>query len=418
MVSYNQTVNPSSLIDLLVIGGGPAGFFAALTCAEAQPRASIVILERTATVLGKVRISGGGRCNVTHACFDPAILTQFYPRGGRELRGVFARFQPADTIRWFESHGVLLKTEEDGRVFPVSDSSETIIACLTGEAARHGVEVHTRTRVKSLELTPEGAFVATCQDGTLWRARRTVLATGGEGGFHLASGLGHSIQPPVPSLFTLKIHDPRLEELQGISVPDVRLSLPTAHIHSEGALLITHWGLSGPAALRLSAWGARVFHQHNYQLALIVNWLPGFREDEVIAHLKNERGIHGRKRVMAWCPFEAMAQRLWQRLVLSAGIPEATTWATLTRQQRIRLAHELTAGRYEITGKAPFKDEFVTCGGIALDEVDFRRMESRLIPGLFLAGEVLDIDGLTGGFNLQNAWSTSWVAGRAIAGKT
>uniref|UniRef100_A0A7C4KGP8 FAD-binding protein n=1 Tax=Anaerolinea thermolimosa TaxID=229919 RepID=A0A7C4KGP8_9CHLR len=178
MVSYNQTVNPSSLIDLLVIGGGPAGFFAALTCAEAQPRASIVILERTATVLGKVRISGGGRCNVTHACFDPAILTQFYPRGGRELRGVFARFQPADTIRWFESHGVLLKTEEDGRVFPVSDSSETIIACLTGEAARHGVEVRTRTRVKSLELTPEGAFVATCQDGTLWHARRTVLATG------------------------------------------------------------------------------------------------------------------------------------------------------------------------------------------------------------------------------------------------
>lgn len=418
MVSYNQLVTPFPFIDLLIIGGGPAGFFAALACAEAQPQASIVILERAATVLGKVRISGGGRCNVTHACFDPTILTQFYPRGGRELRGVFTRFQPADTIRWFESRGVLLKTEEDGRVFPISDSSETIIACLIGEATRHGVEVRTRTRVKSLELTPEGTFMATCHDGLTWHTRRVVLATGGEGGFHLASGLGHSIHPPVPSLFTFKIPDPRLDGLQGISVPAVRLSLPTAHIYSEGALLITHWGLSGPAVLRLSAWGARVLYQHSYQLDLAINWLPGFQEDEVITRLKTERGLHGRKRVTAWCPFETIAQRLWQRLVLSADIPETTTWANLTRQQRIALAHELTAGTYKITGKAPFKDEFVTCGGIALDEVDFRALESRLAPGLFLAGEVLDIDGLTGGFNLQNAWSTGWIAGRAIAGKT
>ncbi|GAP07255.1 MAG TPA: NAD(P)/FAD-dependent oxidoreductase [Anaerolinea thermolimosa] len=418
MVSYNQSVNPAPAIELLVIGGGPAGFFAALTLAEARPRSSIVILEKASTVLGKVRISGGGRCNVTHACFDPAILTRFYPRGGRELRGVFARFQPADTIRWFESHGVLLKTEEDGRVFPVSNSSETIISCLTGEAARQGIEVHTHTRVKSLERTPEGTFVATCHDGTLWHTRRVILATGGEGGFHLAAGLGHTIQPPVPSLFTFKIHDPRFEGLQGISIPAVRLWLPTANIHSEGALLITHWGLSGPAVLRLSAWGARVLHQHNYQLALTIHWLPGLSEDGVMAHLKNQRSHHGRKRVTAWCPFEAIAQRLWQKLVLSAEIPETTTWSTLTRQQIVRLAQELTAGRYEIAGKAPFKDEFVTCGGVTLDEVDFRTLESRLVPGLFLAGEVLDIDGLTGGFNLQNAWSTGWVAGRAIAGKT
>lgn len=408
-------INDQTIYDLIVIGGGAAGFFGALACAESNPRLRILILEKAGAVLGKVRISGGGRCNLTHACFDPAELARFYPRGAQALHGAFTRFQPADTMRWFEAHGVKLKVESDGRVFPASDSAETVIACLMEAVNRSGIELRTRAPVAAVSPRPEGGFTVSLKGGESLACRSLLLTSGGErGGMELAASLGHRIVSPAPSLFTFKVDDPRLDGLQGVSVPDARLELLEARLQAHGPLLITHWGLSGPAVLRLSAWGARALFQANYHMALRVQWAA----PERAALLADMRAAHGRRRLASHSPFEEIPLRLWQRLANAAGITEEQVWASLTRKQQQHLTRELTAGLYQIKGKGPFKEEFVTCGGVALNEVDFRSMQSRVAPGLFLAGEVLDIDGLTGGFNFQNAWTTAWIAGHAIGGNT
>lgn len=401
---------------VVIAGGGAAGFFAALACAEANPQALVQIFERSPDVLAKVRVSGGGRCNVTHACFEPEELVKNYPRGGRELLGPFHRFQPRDTVAWFEERGVKLKTEDDGRMFPVTDSSQTIIDCLTKEAARLGVRVRTGCGVAEI-LKKQNAFnVWLTEDGSL-ECDRLLLATGGSRGLKghgLAESLGHTIEPPVPSLFTFHIEDPRLRGLAGISVREARVKVGGTPLDESGPLLITHWGLSGPCILRASAWGARLLEQREYKFNLQVQWLADYDHKRVANAIQDARKRYARKHVALWSPM-GLPQRLWERLVAAAGINDDMTWAVLSKQEAELLAREICAGEYKVTGKSMYKEEFVTCGGVKLKEVDFRAMESRVCPGLFLAGEVLDIDAITGGFNFQAAWTTGWLAGQAMA---
>lgn len=404
---------------LVVIGGGAAGFFGALAFAGLHPGAAVCILEKAAVVLGKVRISGGGRCNVTHACFDPQQLIQFYPRGARELRGAFTRFQPRNTIEWFEERGIPLKTEADGRVFPVSNSSETIIACLKEEAERLNIEVRCHSPVTHLVKTAGDLFEINLRQGSSLIAHKVLLASGGDrGGFGLAQELGHTIRPPVPSLFTLVIDDQRLAGLEGISVPDAHISLPREKIEAHGPLLITHWGLSGPAVLRLSAWGARALFDCAYYTTLLVNWIFPQTQETASALFNQMRSSDGRRQVISRSPLPTLPLRLWKQLAFAAGINGQLTWANLPRKQLLTLVGMMSESQFEIRGKGQFKEEFVTCGGVALNEVDFHSMQSRKIPGLYLAGEVLDIDGLTGGFNFQNAWTTAWIAGQSIASQS
>ncbi len=420
--------------DLIVVGGGAAGFFGAIAASEKKAGLRVLIVEKARKNLGKVLISGGGRCNVTHACFDPARLVEFYPRGGAALRGPFNRFHPSHTVAWFQQRGAALKTESDGRIFPVSDSSTTIADTLQHAARQAGVVIWNQTAVVKIVQNPgEGSFELWLRhpggENSQVSCRAVLLATGGEqGGFLLAQSLGHQIEPPVPSLFTFNIKDPRLDGLAGVSVPIVQLTLlnPAGKPASAGKkplqpqtgpVLITHWGLSGPAVLRLSAWGARSLANSRYHANLQVNWLHPLATGEALSALQAFKNspTTNRKKPVAHSPFDSMPQRLWKRFVETAGITETQNWADLSRSQLTHLAEELTAGRYPIRGKGPFKEEFVTCGGVSLDQVDFKTMQSRLIPGLFFAGEVLDIDGLTGGFNFQAAWTTSWIAGQAAA---
>ncbi|MFA5056757.1 MAG: NAD(P)/FAD-dependent oxidoreductase [Opitutaceae bacterium] len=399
---------------VLIAGGGAAGFFAALACAELNPSARITICEATAGPLAKVRISGGGRCNVTHACFEPAELARHYPRGERELLGPFHRWGPRETMAWFAARGVALKTEADGRVFPTTDDSDTIVGCLRRAAEAAGITVRTRCGVQAVrtgyevELTPGGTTA--CD--------RLLLATGGGaagGGFEIARRLGHTIEPPVPSLFTLHIDDPRLAGLPGVAAENAEVSVPGLKLRERGPLLITHEGVSGPAILRLSAWGARLLHDCGYCFTLTVNWVPPRPPGQVFAELAQMRREHPRQQVATRNPF-GLSQRLWARLVAAAGLAPAGLWTSVANAELQVLAAQLTRGEFTVTGKSRFKEEFVTCGGVRLAEVDFRTMESRLRPGLYFAGEVLDIDGVTGGFNFQSAWTTGWLAGRAMAG--
>jgi hypothetical protein len=413
-------------VDVVVIGGGAAGFFGAIICAEANPRCKVTLLERNANVLGKVRISGGGRCNVTHACYDPAELIRHYPRGSLALRGPFTRFQPRDTVAWFERRGVRLKTERDGRIFPVSDDSATIVDCLIHAARDAGVQI--RTKVETVRIVHEASrFTIHLRDGEVFTCDRLLLATGSSAaGWRWAHALGHTVVPPVPSLFTFEITDARLEGLAGISVEHAIARLDGAamgvearngaSLQQSGALLITHWGLSGPAILRLSAWGARLLHECNYQAGLEVNWLPRLREDECVSQLSDHKRSRGGQLIAAHSPFGQMPQRLWQRLCQAAEVHDQQRWAKLPKANLLRLAQELQRTRFHISGKGQFKEEFVTCGGVDLDEMNFRTMESRIVSGLYFAGEILDIDGVTGGFNFQSAWTTGWLAGQAMAG--
>ncbi len=376
---------------IVVVGGGAAGFMAAITAAEAG--ADVTIVEKSREFLGKVRISGGGRCNVTHACFDAREFATRFPRGERELIGPFQRFGARETVEWFESRGVKLKTEADGRMFPVTDSSQTIIDCLVNAAKHAGVKLVTNHGVAS------ASQLFADHD-------RVLLATGGcrtDAGGKLAASLGHTIEPPVPSLFTFHIATPWLRALAGISVESVEISADGLREH--GALLVTYTGLSGPAILRLSAWGARELHALDYQFPLIVNWLPNVN---VLAELEKKRREYGAKLVVST---PLLPARLWERLV---DAPELR-WSKLSRSEQHRLEQRLTRMELPVTGKSLNKDEFVTCGGVRLREVNFKTMESRVRPGLYLAGELLDIDGITGGFNFQAAWTTGWLAGRAMA---
>jgi predicted Rossmann fold flavoprotein len=396
----------------VIIGGGAAGFFAAITCAEANPGQQVIILEATGEVLAKVRISGGGRCNLTHDCLEPKTLVGNYPRGTRELLGPFSRFGPRQVIAWFEGRGVALKVEEDGRMFPTTDSSQTIIDCLTSAAEGAGVQVRRNAAVK--------AVVA---DGARWRvdlaneaitADAVLLATGsGKSGHALAQALGHTVVPPVPSLFTFTIPEQWIKELAGLSVESVHLTLLdlAEEITTTGPLLCTHWGFSGPAALRASAWGARVLAAVNYRCRVRVDWLAGASAAEWCAGMRKNHGAKLPKNA----PPSAIPRRLWEALLQRAGIRDGIGWAQLNKEQMEALTGQLNACTVSMTGKSTFKDEFVTAGGVARAEVNWRTMESRKAAGVFIAGECLDVDAITGGFNFQNAWTSGWLAGNAMA---
>ena len=409
---------------VVIIGGGAAGFFAALACAEAASQLGrspeIIIMERGARFLDKVRISGGGRCNVTHACFDARDLAAHYPRGERALIGPFKRFQPSDTVDWFAARGVELKTESDGRMFPITDASETIIDCFMREARAAGIKLWLQCGVDKVAVRPDGGgFDLTLSNGNALACDRLLLASGGcrsrEAG-ELISSLGHAIEPPVPSLFTFNIDVPWLRQLAGISVENVEASVSGTKLRQRGPFLATHWGASGPVILRLSAWGARVLHEMNYRFALQINWLPGSTQETVAAELQARRESQPGGAVFK-TPIRPIPARLWEQLLLAAQVAPGSRWGSLPRPALHRLAQQLVRTEFQVTGKSTNKAEFVTCGGVPLNEVNFKTMESRICPGLYFAGEVLDIDGITGGFNFQAAWTTGWIAGHAMAGQ-
>jgi predicted flavoprotein YhiN len=419
-----------------IVGGGAAGFFAALACAEAQGGAEIFILEKTSQFLSKVKISGGGRCNVTHACFDEREFAARFPRGERALIAPFQQFQASDTMAWFASHGVKLKTESDGRMFPVTDSSQTIIDCLLAAASRAGVKLRTHCGVESVTQKPDGRFELTLAgnfspappppeepgEGKEFTNEKFIcdkllLATGGcrtAALGQLAVSLGHALEPPVPSLFTFHIGTPWLRELAGVSVEMVEALAPATKLRERGALLVTHWGLSGPVILRLSAWGARQLHELNYSFPLQVNWLPQLNAEKLATELAARRHSQPAKLIVN-SPIPPLPVRLWEQLVCASGISRETRWSAFSRAAQHKLAHQLRRTEFSVGGKSLNQDEFVTCGGVRLSEVNFKTMESRICPGLFFAGELLDIDGITGGYNFQAAWTTGWIAGRNMA---
>ncbi|MDT0687532.1 NAD(P)/FAD-dependent oxidoreductase [Autumnicola psychrophila] len=397
--------------DILIVGGGAAGFFAAINAAEMNPGAKIAILERGKEVLSKVRISGGGRCNVTHAEFLPKELVKNYPRGEKELRGPFHQFMTGDTIAWFEERGIELKIEEDGRMFPVSDTSETIINCFLSEAERLKVQILKNESVKSLVWKNPYWKVSTPKS-TL-SASKVLIATGSNPKiWNFLEKLGHSISPAVPSLFTFNIKDKRIADLPGISTY-AEVKVQGAKLQDEGPLLITHWGLSGPAILRLSAWGARELHDMDYTFRIQVNWLPGFSSEEILEKMKALKFELAKQQVLKNAQFE-LPKRLWQNLVIAAKIEPTVTWADINKDQLLDLAQQLTEAVFKVNGKSTFKEEFVTAGGIDLKEVNFKTFESKVLKNLFFAGEVLNIDAVTGGFNFQNAWTGGFLAAKAM----
>jgi len=407
---------------VVVVGGGAAGFFAAIACAEQLGAAGeVTLFEATAHPLAKVRVSGGGRCNVTHACFEPRELAKAYPRGGRELLGAFHRWQPRDTVEWFAARGVETKTEADGRMFPVTDDSATIVDCLTRAAEQAGVTVRTSLGVRKVERLGRASaapdFWLTLTDASTQRCDRLLLATGGNkssAGLAIAQALGHAIEPPVPSLFTFHIDDQRLIGLSGVSVDNVAASVPGTKLRVTGPLLITHWGLSGPAILKLSAWGARELAACNYEFKLAVNFVPPHTRESLSKEFAAVRAAHAKKQLATWNPL-GLPQRFWERMLATAGIAPATQWAGVSAAALGALAAQLTGAEFTVVGKSMNKEEFVTCGGVKLREVEFKTMESKLCPGLYFAGEILDLDGITGGYNFQAAWTTGWLAGQAMA---
>lgn len=406
-------------LDVLVVGGGAAGYFGAITAAQARPGTRILLVERGSQPLSKVRISGGGRCNVTHSCFDPRQLSTRYPRGAKALLSAFSRFQPSDTIQWFESRGVSLKAEEDGRMFPTTDRSDSITECLEQEASQSGV--HVRIRCGAQELRPlSGGGWEVLLDGPrggMVHASRVLIATGGWRTGTLAAlleMLGHEIVSPVPSLFTFHLNDGWVRELSGLAVPMVEVSVPGTALREKGPILFTHWGLSGPAILRLSAWGARELNQQDYVFSMRVRWCANHNEQQILETFQEMRQSSPGKAVVN-TPLFQLPSRLWEKIVASAGVFGQERWNQLTRQAALGLADRLLRTDLQVTGKSMHKDEFVTCGGVNLKHVDFRTMESRVCPGLYFAGEVLDLDGITGGYNFQAAWTTGWLAGRAMA---
>jgi len=402
---------------VFIVGGGAAGFFAAITCAEANPNLSVTILERGKSVLEKVRISGGGRCNLTHACFQPKPLTKFYPRGEKPLLGPFHQFQCQDTIDWFENRGVKTKVEADGRMFPVTDRSQTVIDCLLGAAQKAGVRILKSTRVTKISLATDNSeqwIITTPAED--YRADKLMLATGSNPKiWALLKEIGHQTIAPVPSLFTFNIKDERIKDLAGLSVPNALVKVPGTKLVANGPLLITHWGLSGPGVLKLSAWGARILNEKQYDFNLQVNWLGDVNYNEAEQELRKIKEENRLRLVVKYPQFE-IPRRLWQRLTAAAGIEEDRKWADLAKKQFNKLVTELTQGTYGVKGKSTFKDEFVTAGGVLLNEVDFKTFKSKKLPNLFFAGEVLNIDAVTGGFNFQAAWTGGWLAGRAMAG--
>lgn len=398
--------------NFVVIGGGAAGFFAALAAKEAAPNASVVLIEKTSHLLNKVRISGGGRCNVTHSCFDPIQLVKHYPRGNKALIGPFTRFQPRDTISWFESRGVMIKTEADGRMFPVTDDSQTIIDCLLSQAKKSKVEIRIKQHLEKVEKK-ENRFHLTLEDESALECDSLLLATGNSPQGHaFAKSFGHTIQEPVPSLFTFNIPASPLKGLEGIAVEEATIQIIDSDLSQTGPLLITHWGFSGPAALKLSAWGARLLHEKKYNVKISINWVPHLTKAKVMEVLRQERQNNPSQVIGTSNPF-ALPKNLWKRLLELIDLDSQKRLNEISNDLLTKLTQKLCCDIYQVNGKTTYKEEFVTCGGVTLNEVDFKTMESRLCKGLYFAGEVLDIDGITGGFNFQNAWTTGWLAGNA-----
>jgi hypothetical protein len=400
-----------SKYDIVIVGGGAAGFFTAINIVEKNPSYKVAILERGKEVLTKVKVSGGGRCNVTHACFVPNDLVKFYPRGEKELRGPFHQFCSGDTIEWFEKHGVELKIEEDGRMFPVSNSSQTIIDCFTHTVKKLGIDILTGQSVQSLFKGDDYWKIET--NVATYSCQKIVLATGSNPKiWDLLSEIGHTIIPPVPSLFTFNIKDKRIKDLMGVSAV-ASVKVKNSKLEASGPLLITHWGMSGPGILRLSAWGARELADKKYQFAIEVNWLNEITFEEAEEKLKELKLEHSKKAVSKKSPFE-FPNRLWESLVFASEISEETKWADLTKKQLQNLALQLTKGEFQVNGKSTFKEEFVTAGGIDLKEINFKTMESKIHENLFFAGEIINVDAITGGFNFQNAWTGGFIVAEAI----
>ncbi len=405
------------LVKVVVIGGGAAGFFAAIHSAQVNPTAEVLLLEKSNKLLAKVKVSGGGRCNVTHACFDLKQLSLSYPRGEKQLKSAFSRFMTNDTVNWFESKGVKLKAEEDGRMFPQSDDSQTIIDCLFKEAKKLKVEVKTECEVKNVKNNFYGGFELLLGNGQTIEADKVIVACGGNpklDGMNWINHLGHHIEEPVPSLFTFNIPDNPIVELTGISVNPARVRILESKYEFNGPVLITHWGLSGPAVLKLSSYAARYLAEKNYEFQVQVSWLNEKKEDVARMELMNLKAANPSKNISHFFPY-ILPKRLMDFLFTKAGIDQKKAWAEISKDDINRLIQCLLYDTYSVQGKTTFKDEFVTCGGVSLDDINFKNMESKRIKGLYFAGEVLDIDGITGGFNFQAAWTTGYIAGTSAA---
>ena len=402
---------------LVVAGGGAAGMFCAVNASRLNPGLKVILVEKTGKLLSKVKVSGGGRCNVTHACFSIPEMAGSYPRGSNFVKKTFHQFFTTDTIRWFEERGVPLKTETDGRMFPASNSSQTIIDCLLTEAEKYHVEIRLHHEVKRIEYIMEPvAFRIHFNNDLILEADYLCLASGGypkSGFFEWVRQTGHQVEDPVPSLFTFNMPGNSIISLKGISVPDALVKLNGESLKEKGPLLITHWGLSGPAILKLSAWGARLLNKKNYTFEILVNWLGDLRESNVREDIQRIREDFGGRRIRQKNPWE-LPQRLWEWFLEQSEIKDIH-WADLSSNSQNKLIRVLTNQLFQIEGKTTFKEEFVTAGGIRLSEVNHLTMESRIKPGLFFAGEILDVDGITGGFNFQHAWTSGFIAGKSIA---
>lgn len=406
---------------LIVIGGGAAGFFCAVNAARLHPEMKVLLLEKSSKVLSKVKVSGGGRCNVTHQCDSISEMMKKYPRGGNFVKKAFHHFFTTDTISWFNERGVELKAEADNRMFPATDSSQTIIDCLVTELNRYEVELWMNTDIKEIvvnknidegSLSEDSRFQLKSADGKIFEADAVCIACGGfpkSSMFEWLRQLGHSIEEPVPSLFTFNMPGNPITGLMGVSVPDVQVRITGSKLNSSGPLLITHWGMSGPAILKLSAWGARELAAVNYHFTAVVNWVPAFNENSMRDEIQHLRFEHASQKIGHRNPFQ-LPQRLWDYLLQQSDIKADSRWADLPAKEQNRLIKNLCAQEHTVKGKTTFKEEFVTAGGIRLSEVDASTMQSKLVPGLYFAGEILDVDGITGGFNFQHAWTSGFIA--------
>ncbi|MBL0048342.1 MAG: NAD(P)/FAD-dependent oxidoreductase [Bacteroidetes bacterium] len=400
---------------IVVIGGGAAGFFAAINAAQKNATAKVLLLEKSTKLLSKVKVSGGGRCNVTHACFDIQQLVKSYPRGQKQLFQAFHQFNTTHTINWFESRGVALKAEGDGRMFPQSNSSQSIVDCLMQEAEKYHVQLKLQANVKAIQKRENG-FLIQMENGGEFSCNKLIIANGGSAkqiDYDYLTKLGHSIEAPVPSLFTFNIPNTPISKLMGLSVQHAKVSISGTKLSQEGALLITHWGFSGPAVLKLSAWGARKLFERNYTFEIRINWLAQFNFETIQKEFTNFKNERAAKQVST-CPWNEIPKRLWEYFLAKADIVENLKWGDVSKKQFNKLAEIICNDTYQAKGKTTFKEEFVTCGGVKLDEVDFKTMESKVCKNLFFAGEVLDIDGITGGFNFQAAWTTAWIASQNV----
>ncbi len=401
--------------DLVVIGGGAAGFFGAIQAAEMKPGLKILILEKSTKLLSKVRISGGGRCNVTHYCFEPIALAHHYPRGEKPLKNLFQIFQAKETVAWFASKGVQLKTEEDGRMFPITDNSETIIDCFLQQARQLKIKIETGKGVISIQQEND-SFIITCQQGEIIEARKILIAAGGhpnKQGYEWMSNLDHNIIDPLPSLFTFNDSEKKFKDLMGVAVPVAEVRIAGSKFSQIGPVLITHWGLSGPAVIKLSAWAATYLHEKKYEFTALVSWIGEAKEEVLRAQLAEQKTKRGKQKVISNAMF-SLPQRLWLKLCALSEIEEAKIWAELPQKNINKLVEFLIRCPFQIKGKTTFKEEFVTCGGIDVTEINLTTMESKKVKNIFFAGEVLNIDGETGGFNFQAAWTTAYIAAKGI----